>query len=300
MNQEMKRIAIISLLALSFISCRNNKSEYDASGTFEADETIISAEATGVIRQFTVDEGKELAQGEVVGYIDSTQLTLKRNQLEQQISAVLSKSPEVKVQLSALEQQLKQANHELARVENLVKAGAATTKQHDDARAQVSILQSQIDALKSSLNVTSRGLSAETSPLKVQIEQLNDQISKSRIVNPVKGTVLSQYVRVNEMAVAGKPLYKIADLSGLTLKAYATGDQLPAIKLGQEVKVLVDKNEDEYKEYKGVIEWISPKSEFTPKTIQTKDERANLVYAVKIKVPNDGYLKIGMYGEVKF
>lgn len=296
----MKQTAIIFLLTLSIISCRNNKNEYDASGSFEAQEIIISAESTGVIRQFEIEEGQELTKGQVIGYIDTTQLRLKKKQLESQISAILSRNPQAKVQIAALELQLKQANRELSRVENLNKAGAATQKQLDDASSQVTILESQLEALKSSLSVTISSLSAETTPVKMQIAQLEDQIAKSRLTSPVSGTVLLKYANENEMAVAGKPLYKIADVSSLILRVYITGDQLPLIKLNQQVKVMVDNGSKTYKEYSGVIEWISSKSEFTPKTIQTKDERANLVYAVKIRVPNDGYLKIGMYGEIKF
>lgn len=296
----MKRTALTIILAISMISCNRVKDGFDASGTFEAEETIISAEASGVINQFNLEEGQKLKQGEVVGYIDSTQLVLKREQLKSQVEAVLSKKPDIKAQLAAIRQQLNQAIHEQQRVENLLKAGAATQKQMDDAIAQVSILKSQEEAVQSSLQITSSSIGQETNPLKIQIEQLNDLIDKSRIVNPVNGTVLTQYSRVNEVATTGKPLYKIADLSFLTLRAYITGDQLPGVKLGQSVRVMVDDAKGGYKEYKGVIDWINDKSEFTPKTIQTKDERANLVYAVKIRVPNDGYLKIGMYGEVKF
>lgn len=296
----MKKTAIAVLLAIIATSCSNNEIESDASGTFEAIETIISAEASGVIKNLSADEGKNLKAGEVIGFIDSTQLVLKRKQLESQIKAVISRSPDKKSQIAAMEEQLKQAKHERNRIENLVKGGAATSKQFDDATAQVAIISSQLEALRSSLNITSASISEEAVPLKIQIEQLDDQIAKCRIVNPVSGTVLTQYTRENEMAVLGKPLYKIADLSSLTLKAYVTGNQLPGLKIGQEVKVLIDNGNDQYKEYKGSIDWISDKSEFTPKTIQTKDERANLVYAVKIRVPNDGYLKIGMYGEVLF
>lgn len=296
----MKKAIIVITLAIIAASCRNNKIETDASGTFEAIETIISAEAGGVIKELRVEEGKTFKSGEIVGYIDSIQLVLKRKQLESQIKAVISKNPDKKAQVAVLEEQLKQANHERKRIEKLAKGGAATEKQLDDAIAQTNILSSQLEALKSSLNIASTSINEESVPLKVQIEQLNDQISKCRIVNPVEGTVLTQYTRENEMAVVGKPLYKIADLSTITLKAYITGDQLPDIKLQQEVKVLIDQGDDRYKEYKGTIDWISDKSEFTPKTIQTKAERANLVYAVKVRVENDGFIKIGMYGEVLF
>lgn len=296
----MKRTALIIMLTIGMIACKNNNNEYDASGSFEAEEVIISSEATGEIKQFDLEEGDELSAGQVIGYVDTTQLTLKKQQLESQIVAILSRNPQANLQIASLQQQIKQANRELQRIQNMKKAGAATQKQLDDATSQVSILESQLDALKSSLSVTSSSLNAESNPVKIQIAQLEDQIAKSKIVNPVKGTVLTKYARKNEMAVAGKPLYKVADISSLILRAYITGNQLPSVKLNQAVKVMVDSGEENYKEYKGIIEWISAKSEFTPKTIQTKDERANLVYAVKIRVTNDGYLKIGMYGEVNF
>jgi len=296
----MKKSILIFLLAALLTSCTSSDIESDASGTFEAEETIISSEASGVIRDLSLEEGEVLKAGETVGYIDSTQLILKRKQLESQIRAVISRSPDKKAQLSALEEQLKQAQYEKSRIEKLLAGGAATQKQYDDINAQVSILRSQLNATSSSLNITSGSLSEESLPLKVQIEQIDDQLTKCRLINPVNGTVLSQYVRKNEMVTVGKPLYKIADLSNLTLKAYITGDQLSALKLNQKVKVLIDKDKDDFKEYTGTVKWISDKAEFTPKTIQTKEERANLVYAVKIVVPNDGYLKIGMYGEVLF
>lgn len=288
------------ILSIVILSCNRDKNGHDASGTFEAVETIISAETGGIIKQLDIEEGMVLKAGEIVGYIDTTQLVLKRKQLESQVKAVLSRSPDISIQLASLNEQLKQAKREQARIENLVKADAATRKQLDDANSQIDILESQIKATRSSLGITSSSIGEETNPLKVQIEQINDQIARSSIKNPVDGTVLAQYSRVNEMVGTGKPLYKVADLSYLTLKAYVTGDQLPGIKLNQQVKVMVDESRDTYKEYTGVIDWISSKSEFTPKTIQTKDERANLVYAVKIRVPNEGNIKIGMYGEVIF
>lgn len=296
----MKNLAILLCIGIITVSCKNQDIETDASGTFEAVETIISSENSGIIKRLDIEEGMTLKAGQVIGYVDSTQLSLKKKQLESQIKAVLSKNPDKRVQLAVLEEQLKQAKFELERVKNLFKGGAATQKQVDDATASVSILTSQHSALKSSLHVTSTSLNQEIIPIQVQIEQLQDQITKCRLINPVDGIVLTQYVRENEMAVTGKPLYKIADIKFLTLKAYVTGNQLPLIKAGQNIKVLTDDGKGGYKEYKGNIIWISEKAEFTPKTIQTKDERANLVYAVKIGVPNDGYLKIGMYGEVLF
>ncbi|WEK18125.1 MAG: HlyD family efflux transporter periplasmic adaptor subunit [Candidatus Pedobacter colombiensis] len=295
----MKKISFAAITILFLISCGNKEQAYDASGTFEAVETIVSAEATGVIKALNLEEGQVLKAGETVGYIDSTQLYLKKKQLEAQITAVLVKKPDVAAQVAAYQEQLKQALREQRRITNMLKSDAATPKQLDDANAQVAIIKKQIAAQESTLGITSAGLNKETLPLDAQIEQLNDQLSKSKIVNEVEGTVLTKYAEVNEMAITGKPLYKISDLSSIILRAYITGNQLPSVKLGQKVEVLVDDANGKYKTYDGTIEWVSDKAEFTPKTIQTKDERANLVYAIKIKVKNDGYLKIGMYGEIR-
>ena len=297
---DMKHFIFLLLLTGLFSACQKQVKPYDASGTFEAVETIIPADASGIIKTLDVDEGQLLDSGVVVGYIDSTQLYLKKKQLEAQIKAILSKKPNIAKQLAAYEEQLKQAEHEKARIERLVKADAATTKQLDDATTQVIVIRKQIEAIQSSLSITSTGLSEETGPLFTQIEQVKDQLHRCLIVNPVKGTVLTTFAEPFEMAMPGKALYKIADLSVITLRAYITGDQLPDRKLGDKLTVLVDDGNKQYKSYEGTIVWISDKAEFTPKTIQTKDERANLVYAIKIRVPNDGYLKIGMYAEVKF
>ncbi len=295
----MKNILIISTTLL-LASCSGNSNLYDASGTFEATEVIVSAEASGLIKALNLEEGEVLQAGQYIGAIDSVQLYLSKKQLQAQIQAVLSKRPDVATQIAALQEQLKQAHREQQRVTNLLKADAATQKQLDDANAQVAIINKQIEGQRSSLRITSASLSEETLPLTVQIEQLNDQLEKCRIVNPIAGTVLTKYAESNEMAVNGKPLYKIADLSEIILRAYITGDQFTQVKLNQQVQVLVDAQDGNYTTHTGTVVWISDKAEFTPKTIQTKDERANLVYATKIKVKNDGKLKIGMYGEVKF
>lgn len=294
----MKKIAFAITTALFLMSCGQKEQVYDVSGTFEAVETIVSAEATGTIKTLNLAEGQVLKAGETIGYIDTTQLYLKKKQLRAQINVLLGKKPDVPAQIAAYQEQLKQANREQQRIINLLKADAATPKQLDDANAQIAIIKKQIAAQRSSLNITSTSLNQETLPLNVQIDQLNDQLLKSKIINETAGTVLVKYVEVNEMASIGKPLYKISDLSSIILRAYITGNQLPAIKLGQKVEVLVDSADGKYKTYEGIIEWISDKAEFTPKTIQTKDERANLVYAIKVKLKNDGYLKIGMYGEI--
>lgn len=308
----MKTYAYLIVLAVFFLACNGKKNPYDASGTFEAVETIVSAEATGRIMQLTLEEGQVLKAGQAVGYIDSLQLFLKKKQLEAQIRATGSRVPDIVTQTNVYKQQIAVSQvrldnllHEQKRVQNLLKADAATRKQLDDINAQVEELQKQLDVIRkqdaaqtSVLKTQTSGLQSDALPLYVQIEQISDQLAKSKIVNEVNGTVLTKYVEANEVASAGKPLYKIADLSTLILRAYVTGDQLPGIRLGQQVKVLVDDSDGKYRELPGTIEWISSKAEFTPKTIQTKDERANLVYAVKIRVKNDGLLKIGMYGEV--
>lgn len=296
---SMKNLTIIAAAVFLLASCNRNQSEFDASGTFESEETIISSEATGTIKDFTIEEGQTLKEGDVVGYIDSTQLALRKKQLQAQISAALSRRPDVSKQIASLQEQLKGAEREQVRVTNLLKADAATQKQLDDVNTQIDVVKKQIEALQSSLGITSGSIDKESVPLQIQIDQLNDQLNKCRIINPVNGTVLTKYAEANEVAAPGKPLYKIADLSTVLLRAYVTGDQLSKIKLNQKVTVFVDSGKDSYKQYEGNISWISDKAEFTPKTIQTKEERANLVYGVKIRVKNDGLLKLGMYGEVK-
>jgi len=297
--EKLLKIAVFSGLILFASACKNENT-FDASGSFEAVEVIISAEANGVLEMFNIEEGQLLPVGQLIGYIDSTQLYLKKKQLETQIVALLAKKPNIPVQLSALQEQLKTAEVELQRVTNLVKLDAATTKQLDDVNAQIEIIKKQIDAQKSTLVISSEGINKDVLPLQVQVEQLNDQLQKCKIINPINGTVLTKYAEQNEMAITGKALYKIADLSTIILRAYISSNQLAQVKLNQKVKVHTDDGSGGLKENEGTITWISDKAEFTPKTIQTKEERANMVYAVKIKMPNDGVYKIGMYGEVRF
>lgn len=299
----MKKFYTQSMLFVSMLvlaACTNKKANFDASGTFEAEETIISSEVSGTIKQFNVEEGQTLSANQVIGFIDSTQLFLKKKQLQAQITALLSKRPDVSAQLASLEEQQAAAEKEQKRVSNLVKADAATIKQLDDVNAQLEVIKKQIEAQKSVLGISSQGISNDAIPLQIQIEQTEDQLSKCRIINPVSGTVLGKYAEANEMTAPGKPLYKIADLRTIILRVYVTGNQLPGLKLNQEVKILTDDGQGGFKETTGKITWINDKAEFTPKTIQTKDERANMVYAVKVNVINDGTFKIGMYGEVKF
>jgi len=298
----MRILSTITIVTVfTFLSsCGNGDGQFDATGNFEATEVLVGAEGSGKLMRLDIEEGRELKSGEVIGYIDTTQLHLRRRQLEYSVSAVLARRPDAATQLSTISEQLQTAERERARIERLLKADAATPKQLDDMNAQIDLLKKQYAATRSTLDITTRSLQSETLPLKAQLEQVIDQIRKSVVVNPVNGTVLTQYALSQEVVAPGKALYKIADLSVLKLRAYITGTQLPMVKIGQQVTVSVDDGSGGYKTYKGTISWISDKAEFTPKTIQTKEERANLVYPVKISVPNDGYLKIGMYGEVKF
>jgi HlyD family secretion protein len=297
--RKIIEIIVFTGFVLFALSCKNEKT-FDASGSFEAVEVIISAEANGVLKAFDIEESQVLQTGQLIGYIDSTQLYLKKKQLETQIAALLAKKPNIPVQLSVLYEQLKTAETEQQRVSSLVKSEAATTKQLDDINAQIEIIKKQIDAQKSTLYISSEGINKDILPLQVQVEQLNDQLLKCKIINPINGTVLTKYAEQNEMAVAGKALYKIADLSTIILRVYISSNQMAQVKLNQKVKVHTDDGSGGFSEKEGTITWISDKAEFTPKTIQTKEERANMVYAIKIKMPNDGVYKIGMYGEVVF
>lgn len=299
MKNLLLNITLILTTAFLF-SCSNGNGDFDATGTFESEEIIVSSEAMGKLVMFRVEEGMQLKQNQIVGIVDTTQLHLKKKQLLASIKAVLSKQPDVETQLASLQKQIEAAEIEQKRIENLVKSNAATTKQLDDVNSQVEVLRKQYNATKSSLTITKQGIQSETLPLTAQVEQIEDQIKKSYIINPIDGNVLTRYAKQDEITSTGKALYKIANLSEMTLRAYVSGDQLGEIKLGQKVKVFVDKGDGDQKEMNGEIYWVSSKAEFTPKTIQTKDERANLVYAIKVRVMNDGYLKIGMYGEIKF
>jgi HlyD family secretion protein len=281
-------------------SCRQGTKNYDASGSFEAVETMIAAEASGKLLQLNIEEGQQLDSGQVIGYIDSTQLHLNKLQLMQNKKAILSNKPETNVQVESLRTELANAVLDRNRTENLVKGGVASQKQLDDANAKIATLQARINAQESSLQISTSSINEQSSTVDVQMNEINDQLTKCIIVNPVKGTVLTKYAEQYEMAVLGRPLYKIADLSTIVLRAYITGDQLQQVKVGQQVKVYTDDGKGGFKETTGVITWINDRSEFTPKTIQTKNERANLVYAIKVSIKNDGYYKIGMYGQVSW
>ena len=296
-----KKYAFLSILIPSFlISCGASKDEYDASGTFESTEVIVSAEGSGKILSFDVQEGQILTANQVVGSIDSLQLYLRKKQLMTSEKSMQVRRPDVKKQIAAIEQQIATAKTERRRVENLLKANAANQKQLVDINAQISLLEKQLDAQKTTLVTTNQGITDDTEGIRLQVAQIEDQLTKCRIISPINGTVLIKYAEMGEVAAPGKALFKIADTNNMILRAYVTNDQLSTLKIGQKVKVFCDSEKKEMKEYEGTLAWISQKSEFTPKTIQTKDERANLVYAIKVNVKNDGLLKIGMYGNVKF
>lgn len=300
----MKRINIYSislslLLPLCF-SCNGNKDTFDATGAFESTEILVSSEANGKIMELRVEEGDRLEAGALLGYVDSTQLYLRKMQLQAGLRSVDIRKPDIHKQIASLEQQIAVARSEQQRMENLVKAKAGNQKQVDDLVNNIKVLQKQLDAQHSTLNKTTGSADADAEGMLYQIMQLDDQLQKSRIVNPCTGTVLVKYAEPGEVTAAGKPLYKIADTDLLYLRAYITAGQLSQLKLNQPVRVFADYDDKERREYPGIITYISDKSEFTPKGIQTKDERANLVYAIKIAVKNDGYLKIGQYGETVF
>lgn len=300
--------------AVVFTACNRNAQKFDASGTFEVDEVIVSAEQSGKLLSFNVYEGQTIPREKVVGIIDAENLSLQKEQVQASIQALHEKTSDVLPQIKLLQEQLavqqSQLNnmlHERTRIENLLKQDAATGKQLDDINSQIDVLQRQMDVTRQQINVQrtntstqNRSVLSEKKPLEKRVEQLSEQIGKAQIINPINGTVITKYAEAGEVTATGKALYKIANLDTLTLRAYITGTQLPQIKLNQSVKVMIDSGAKAYREYPGVITWISDKAEFTPKTIQTKEERANLVYAIKVRVKNDGYLKVGMYGEVVF
>ncbi len=319
---------LLPLAIMALASCGNNSNKYDATGTFEADEVIVSAEASGKILQLNIEEGMNLSKDSVIGKIDPTSIELQKDQASSSVEALQQKTndaaPQVNVlqsqielqnkQIAVYNQQLKTAQIEQQRFQKLVAADAVPAKQLDDingqvnvlkdqiaaAKTQLSVLQSQINAQRQAVAIQNRGILSEKNPMEKKVAQIQDQLNKTIIINPVTGTVLTKYADAGEFTSVGKALYKIADLSVMKLRAYITGDQLVQVKLNQAVKVMVDDGKGKMREMPGSISWISDKAEFTPKTIQTKDERANLVYAIKVNVKNDGYLKIGMYGELGF
>lgn len=293
----MKSIFYTITGLLLFTAC-GSSDKFDATGTIEATEITVSAEAVGKILHFDIEEGDILKIGEYIGIIDTMQLSLSKQQIERNISSLLTTRPDIQKQIAALNAQIDKQEHELNRVNRLLKDGAATIKQRDDIEAALEVLHRNLDATLSTLSKNTESLNAQSSSLDIQIAQINDKLQKSRIVSPTNGTVLAKYMEAGEFANIGQPLFKIANLENVFLRAYFTSDQLADIQLGQEVKVIAQFGDDKERQYTGKIVHIASESEFTPKTIQTKDSRAEMVYAVKISVKNDGYLKIGTYGQV--
>lgn len=289
-------------LGLSFVlsACGNNDIPYDASGVFETTEVIVSAQATGELLSFTVEEGMNVKADEILGYVDTLQLALKKKQLTATLAATDSKWLDEKRQSASLRQQIINLERERKRFGDLFEADAATEKQVDELDYQIDVLKRQLSATEEQLNSHNKSLDGQCLSLEAQLAQLEDQIEKSVVSSPVSGTVISKYAEPGEFVQPGKSLFKVANLEKMKLRIYITADQLTMLKIGQKVKVYADKGKDERQEYEGVVSWISDKAEFTPKTIQTRDERANLVYAVKVSVRNDGFIKRGMYGDVKF
>ena len=294
-----KQFIFITLAVVTLAACSHKKGSYEASGIFEATEVIVSAQASGQIMQFDLIEGQSLAVSQTVGLIDTVQLHLKKAQLLASMKAAGSRTYNVALQIASLKQQIAKQETELARFQNLQEANAATQKQVDDIQSSIDVLQKQLAAQTETLQKGNSSLLSEIDALQIQVAQIEDLIAKSIISSPINGTVLAKYAERGELAGQGRALFKIADMERIHLRAYITADQLTQMKLNQEVAVFADFGKKDMREYKGVITWISDKAEFTPRTILTKNERTNLVYAVKIAVENDGFLKIGMYGEVR-
>lgn len=292
-------LGLCSLLAL-FSACGNGAPKYDATGTFETTEVLVSAEASGRLLYFDIEEGMLLKAGEEVGVVDTVQLYLKKLQLEASLKSVEEQRPDILKQVAATKEQISAAQRERNRVANLLKVGAANQKQLDDAEDQLEVLRKQLVAQNSTLSNSHQSLTWQSSSVGIQVAQVEDQLKKCHITSPITGTVLAKYAEAGELTAMGTPLFKVADTEQMYLRVYITSEQLSQVKLGQKVTVFSDYGTDEHKQYPGVVTWISDTSEFTPKTILTKNERANLVYAVKIAVHNDGLLKIGMYGGVEF
>ena len=288
------------MLAIGLMGCQRNTENFDATGTFEATEVIESAEASGKLIHFRADEGVQLTCGEEVGLIDTVQLHLQKMQLLANRKSVDTQRPDIGKQIAATRQQIAKAEQEKSRVERLLQSNAANRKQWDDWNAEIALLNKQLEAQLSTLQKSTASLNEQSASVAIQVAQVEDKLQKSRIISPISGTVLAKYAEAGELASVGKPLFKIADVENMYLRAYITSKQLAEVKLGQQVTLYADFGDGERKTFEGMVTWISDKAEFTPKTILTDDERANQVYAIKIAFRNDGTAKIGMYGEVKF
>lgn len=296
----MKKMMIMAGVAMMMAACGEKDAEYDASGVFETTDVIVSAKATGELLSFTAEEGMDVKAGQQLGEIDVKQLELKRDQLAATKTATMSRRLDQGRQVAGIRQQITNLQREKARFEAMLQDGAATQKQVDELGYQIAVLERQLAATGEQLSTQNSSIDSQSGSIEAQIGQVDDQIKNAQIISPIAGTILAKYAEQGEFAAPGKALFKVANVGDMKLRAYITADQLTGIKIGQIVKVYADQGTDGRKEYEGKVTWISDKAEFTPKTIQTRDERANLVYAVKISVKNDGLIKRGMYGDVKF
>lgn len=292
----MKTKLILLIIPALFFACSGNNNHSDAYGNFEAKEVIVSAEAQGKILEFNIEEGQSLEKDQYLGCIDTIPLSIQREQLLAQKYAIASKLTNIKAQIEVQEEQKSILNTKVNRIEQLYNDNAATKQQYDDVKGKSDILEKQIAATRTQISSVTR----EMNVVDKKVKLVNEQISRAKIINPINGTVLEKYLEENEIAFTGKALYKIARLDEIDLRVYISGSQLPNVKIGQKLKVFADRDKETNQEYEGVVSWISEQAEFTPKIIQTKEERVNMVYAVKVRVKNDGKLKIGMPGEIRF
>lgn len=286
----------IGIGLIIFTACNSNNKESDAYGNFESREIIVSAQSQGEILSMDLEEGETLQAGKLIGWIDTSMLTVKREQLKTQKGSLNAKLSNINAQAEVQKEQIESLLIEKKRIEKLLEEEAATEQQFDEIQGKLNVARKRLE----SIHTQKQSVYSEMEVLEKRIKEVNTQIDKCKIINPIKGTVLEKYLEPSEIAAPGKAIYKIADLSQMTLRVYISGAQLPHVNIGQEVEVLIDKNEKENQKLGGTVSWISPKAEFTPKIIQTKEERVDLVYAVKIRVKNDGRIKIGMPGEVNF
>ncbi|MBQ7042685.1 MAG: efflux RND transporter periplasmic adaptor subunit [Muribaculaceae bacterium] len=294
------KLIILGTMAAWMTACENANPEYDATGVFETTEVIVSAQGNGEIMQLTIEEGSEVSPNELLGHIDTIQLSLKRQQLTATLSATESRKLDVNKQLASIRQQIANLKTEQLRYEKLVKANAASQKQLDDINYNLEVLHKQLSATSEQIGSSNSSLSGQSAGIAAQVAQIDKQIEDCLITSPIKGIILSKYAEQGEFAIPGRALFKVGDISDIKLRAYVSAPQLTSLQIGQKVKVYADFGETDCKEYEGTVTWISAEAEFTPKTIQTRDERSNLVYAIKIAVKNDGMIKRGMYGNVKF
>ena len=290
------KTTLVVITGLALPACISNNDKADAYGNFEAKEIIISAEANGRIMELDLVEGQSLEEQEKMGWIDTSALHLQKQMLYAQKQAVRLKTRNIRAEMDVLEEQKRSLLKEKERFDRLLEDGAATEKQMDDLLNNLSVLDKRINAVQTQL----QNIEAEIKVIDAQVAQVNERIGKAVLINPAPGVVLEKYVEESEMAITGKPMYKIADISTMILRVYISGSQLSNISVGDKIHVFIDENEKDMKQMEGTVSWISSQAEFTPKIIQTREERVNLVYAVKILVKNDGSLKIGMPAEVRF